>query len=43
MGSQIPEDALNQTTETNDMCRKCHMLLWGLDGASGKKKTKKTK
>ena len=44
MGSQIPEDALNQNTQTNDMCRKCHLLLWGLDGAtSGKKKSKKAK
>jgi len=41
MAAQIPEDALNQNIETNDMCRKCHMRLWGLDGnASGKKKRK---
>ena len=42
MGSEIPEDALNQNTETKDMCRKCHLALWGLDGAAGKK-NKKTK
>ena len=42
MGSQIPEDALNQNTQTKDMCRECHLLLWGLDGAaSAKKKNKK--
>jgi len=42
MASEIPEDALNQNTETNDMCRKCHMRLWGLDGSTaGKKNTKK--
>lgn len=42
MGASIPEDALNQATETNDMCRKCHMRLWGLEGYSaGKKHTKK--
>ena len=40
MASEIPEDALNQNTETNDMCRKCHMRLWGLDGSSGNKKNK---
>ena len=44
MASEIPEDALNQNTETNDMCRKCHMRLWGLDGSTGnKKKNKKAK
>ncbi|HEV3510655.1 MAG TPA: cytochrome c3 family protein [Candidatus Sulfotelmatobacter sp.] len=42
MGAAIPEDALNQVTETNDMCRKCHMRIWGLEGYSnGKKKNKK--
>lgn len=41
MGSEIPEDALNQKTETKDICQNCHMHLWGLDGASGKKKNKK--
>lgn len=41
MGAAIPEDALNQNTETNDMCRKCHLLLWGLDGASNHKKNKR--
>jgi predicted CXXCH cytochrome family protein len=35
MGAAIPEDALNQVTETNDICRKCHMRLWGLDSYSG--------
>ncbi|HET6181713.1 MAG TPA: hypothetical protein VFE61_32645 [Candidatus Sulfotelmatobacter sp.] len=41
MAAQIPEDALNQNIETNDMCRKCHMRLWGLDqNTSGKKKRK---
>lgn len=40
MGSEIPEDALNQNTETNDMCHKCHMRLWGLDNISKKKKHK---
>ena len=40
--AEIPEDALNQNTETKDMCRKCHLLLWGLDGSvSGKKGKKK--
>lgn len=40
MGAEIPEDALNQNTETKDICRKCHMVLWGLDnpGKKGKKK-----
>jgi len=32
MGAEIPEDALNQNTETKDMCHKCHLILWGLDG-----------
>jgi hypothetical protein len=40
MASEIPEDALNQNTETNDMCRKCPMRLWGLDGSTGNKKNK---
>ncbi len=45
MGSEIPEDALNQNTETKDMCSKCHLIMWGLDGAvSGKRhKNKKLK
>jgi len=43
MGSEIPEDALNQDSETYDMCRKCHLKLWGLDGAGGAKGKKKTK
>jgi len=41
MGEGIPEDALNQNSETYDMCRKCHLKLWGLEGAksrNGKKK-----
>ena len=40
-GAEIPEDALNQNTETKDMCRKCHLLMWGLEGASLQKKHKK--
>ena len=40
MGAEIPEDALNQNVETNDMCHKCHMRLWGLDGPAKKKKKK---
>lgn len=42
MGAEIPEDALNQNTETKDMCRKCHMHMWGVDGSpkKGKKKSK---
>jgi hypothetical protein len=44
MGEQIPEDVLNQTTETNDMSRKCHMVLWGLaPDLSAKRKNKKGK
>lgn len=44
MGGQIPEDALNETTETKDMCSKCHQLLWGLGPAtSAKKKNKNEK
>jgi predicted CXXCH cytochrome family protein len=42
MGSEIPADALNQNTETKDMCQKCHMRLWGLDG-EGRAKHKKRK
>lgn len=41
MGAEIPEDALNQNTETKDMCHKCHLILWGLDGKAGKKGKKK--
>jgi len=41
MGSEIPEDALNQKTETKDMCHKCHMRLWGLDSISSQKHKKK--
>lgn len=40
MGSEIPEDALNRNSETKDMCHKCHLRLWGLDGSAGKKKRK---
>jgi len=40
MGAEIPEDALNQNTETNDMCRKCHMRMWGFDRLPTKKKNK---
>lgn len=44
MGAEIPEDALNQNTETKDMCRKCHLRLWGLEGAtSPNKRNKKAK
>ncbi len=38
MGAEIPEDALNQNTETKDMCHKCHLRLWGLDKLPKKKK-----
>ncbi|HLZ42760.1 MAG TPA: cytochrome c3 family protein [Candidatus Sulfotelmatobacter sp.] len=41
MGAAIPEDALNQVTETNDICRKCHLRLWGLDGDAGARKKNK--
>ena len=41
MGSEIPEDALNQNTETRDMCEKCHMRLWGVDRVSRTKKKSK--
>jgi predicted CXXCH cytochrome family protein len=41
MGAEIPEDALNQNTETRDMCEKCHMQLWGMEGAKAKNKRKK--
>lgn len=44
MGSEIPEDALNQNTETRGMCEKCHMKLWGVEETSKSKKHKmKTK
>lgn len=43
MGSEVPEDALNQNTETKDMCEKCHMKLWGMEGGAGKKRKKKNK
>ena len=43
MGAEIPEDALNQSTETKDMCRKCHLLMWGLEGASHKNRKQKGK
>lgn len=42
MGSEIPEDALNQNTETRDLCEKCHAKLWGMDGM-GAGKSKKSK
>lgn len=41
MGAEIPEDALNQNTETKDMCEKCHVKLWGMDRTSGRKKRSK--
>jgi len=40
MGAEIPEDALNQNTETRDMCEKCHMKLWGMKGAMTQRKKK---
>lgn len=43
VGAEIPEDAMNQNTETKDMCRKCHLLMWGLEGSSLKAKNKKKK
>ncbi len=43
MAAEIPEDALNQNTETKDMCRECHLKLWGLEGAPAGKKHKKPK
>jgi predicted CXXCH cytochrome family protein len=39
--AEIPEDAINQNTMTKDMCRKCHLRMWGLEGATLKKKNKK--
>jgi hypothetical protein len=41
--AEIPEDALNQNIETKDMCRECHLKLWGLEGAPAGKKHKKPK
>ena len=41
MGAEIPEDVLNQNTETRDMCEKCHMKMWGIEGAGAGKKGKK--
>lgn len=38
MAAEIPEDALNQNVETNDMCHKCHLRLWGLDNPAKRKK-----
>lgn len=43
MGSQVPEDALNQNVETKDMCSKCHQALWGMDGGVGRKNKRKEK
>ena len=40
--SEIPEDALNQNTETGDMCRACHERLWGVDGTMSRKTKKKS-
>jgi len=39
--AEIPEDALNQNTETKDMCRECHLRMWGLEGPPLKKKNKR--
>lgn len=41
MASEIPEDALNQSSDTYDMCRKCHLRLWGLEGIGAAKHRKK--
>ena len=41
--AEIPEDALNHDTETKDMCRQCHLLMWGLEGTSLKNKKSKKK
>ena len=43
--AEIPEDAMNHDTETKDMCRQCHLRMWGMEGASSgrKKKTKEKK
>jgi hypothetical protein len=41
MAAAIPEDALNQNTETKDLCRQCHLRMWGLEGASQPKHQKK--
>jgi len=41
MAAAIPEDALNQNTETKDMCRQCHLRMWGLEGVSQQKHKKK--
>jgi len=43
MGSQVPEDALNQNVETKDMCSKCHEVMWGIDGGAGKRNKRKGK
>lgn len=43
MGAEVPEDALNQNTETKDMCHTCHLRLWGLEGATSKKKKPKSR
>ena len=43
MAAEVPADALNQNIETKDMCSKCHLRLWGLEGAGKNKKQKKKK
>lgn len=43
MGSEIPEDALNQNTETRDMCEKCHMKLWRMEPTGKVHKKRKGK
>ncbi|MGO8795167.1 MAG: cytochrome c3 family protein [Candidatus Sulfotelmatobacter sp.] len=43
MGGEIPEDAINQNTETYDLCTKCHRLLWGISGGPFGKKGDKTR
>jgi predicted CXXCH cytochrome family protein len=41
MGAEIPEDALNHNIETQDMCEKCHMKLWGIQRAGNKARKQK--
>lgn len=43
MGAQIPGDAINQTTETRDMCEACHLRLWGLPEGNARRKHNKQK
>ncbi|HEV2395344.1 MAG TPA: cytochrome c3 family protein [Candidatus Sulfotelmatobacter sp.] len=43
MGAQIPGDALNQNTETRDLCEACHLRLWGLPDGKARRKHNKQK